>query len=302
MDGMDRNIEDLNSTAVVKKYCELDIKDYVRSLEKRVENLSGQMFTKCEKLEEAQLQIVMQEKMLSLGNLAAGIAHEINNPAGVVQGATDTLLRSLKKLQNVFSDGYCISDKEKRNCLKKILKILHKNSDAVVKSSKRITRVIKSLKNFARLDEASYKIVDIHEGIENSISLLPGELLKNVKIKRKYGDIIRIGCYPNELNQALMNILINAAQAIENDGKIIIKTFMEDKHVMIKISDTGKGIDPENVNKIFNPGYTTKGTGVGTGLGLSICYRIVKKHGGDIKVKSVPGKGTSVILSLPVTQ
>jgi signal transduction histidine kinase len=157
-----------------------------------------------------------------------------------------------------------------------------------------------SLRKFSRLDEAEIQKADIHEGIDSTLTLVHHELKNKVDVIKEYGDIPPINCYPNQLNQVFMNLIVNAAHAIEGKGHIRIKTFVDRKNLTIEISDTGKGIPPEDLKRIFDPGFTTKGVGVGTGLGLAISYRIVKDHNGKLEVESEVGKGTKLRVVLPI--
>jgi len=158
------------------------------------------------------------------------------------------------------------------------------------------------LKNFARLDEAEFQKADIHDGIDSTLTLVQHELKNKIEVVKEYGNIPRIFCYPNQLNQMFMNLFVNAAKAIEDNGTIKIETFADDTNVYVKISDTGKGIPPENLAKLFDPGFTTKSSRVGMDLGLSISYNIIQKHKGDITVESELGKGTEFTIILPIEQ
>ncbi|HLE57041.1 MAG TPA: ATP-binding protein, partial [Rhodothermia bacterium] len=162
----------------------------------------------------------------------------------------------------------------------------------------RIVKIVRSLRNFARL-EAEPKAADLHEGLESTITLVHHEIKNRIDVTRDYGEIPEVECLPDQLNQVFMNILVNAAHAIEGNGKITIRTRFDGDNVIITFADTGKGISAENLPRIFDPGFTTKGVGVGSGLGLPICYKIVKEHGGRINVQSEPGKGTTVTVTLP---
>jgi signal transduction histidine kinase len=159
--------------------------------------------------------------------------------------------------------------------------------------------IVRSLKNFARLDEAERKKVNVHEGIESTLTLLQHQLKTRIRIVKQFGDIPEVECFPNRLNQVFMNILVNAAQAIEGRGVITVKTWKQDDTLRLSINDTGVGIPPEHLSRIFDPGFTTKGVGVGTGLGLSICYKIVKDHGGTIEAESST-QGTTFTIILPL--
>ena len=245
---------------------------------------------------QAEAALRQSEKMASLGNLVAGLAHEINSPIGAINSAADTNNLCLKRIENIVKNR----DITKNNDYQRALNILGDNIQLTVNAGERIAEIVKNLKNFARLDGAEFQQSDIHEGIDSTLTLLNRELKEKVTVIRDYGKIPKIFIYAGELNQVFMNILRNAIQAIENKGTIKIRTFAEKNSVCIQISDSGKGIPPENINRIFDPGFTTKGVGVGTGLALSICYQIIQKHMGEIRVESQLGKGTTVTIILPM--
>jgi len=245
---------------------------------------------------QAEVALRQSEKMASLGNLVAGLAHEINSPIGAINSAADTNNLCLKRIENIVKNR----DITKNNDYQRALNILGDNIQITANAGERIAEIVKSLKNFARLDEAEFQQSDIHEGIDSTLTLLNRELKEKVTVIRDYGKIPKIFIYAGELNQVIMNILRNAIQAIENKGTIKIRTFIEKNSVCIQISDSGKGIPPENINRIFDPGFTTKGVGVGTGLALSICYQIIQKHMGEIRVESQLGKGTTFTIILPM--
>ena len=243
-------------------------------------------------LRKTQTQLVYQDKMVSLGHLAAGITHEINTPIGVLNCNVDISEKLISRLTKVLTHE---DEIKARSILSKIDDINKVN----IMACDRIVDIVKSLKNFARLDEAEYKSADIHEGIENTLVLLNNRLKNNVEVIKEYGDILIIKCYPNQLNQVFMNLIVNAVDAIGGHGTIWIKTYMTDNKVCVSIKDSGTGISKENVNKIFEEGFTTKEIGAGTGLGLSIVQSIIKKHSGDMRVVSEPGEGAEFIIELP---
>jgi len=149
------------------------------------------------------------------------------------------------------------------------------------------------------LDEAEYQKANIHEGLDSTLTLINYEIKDRISINKDYGEIPEINCYPNQLNQVFMNILMNASAAIEKNGVITIETFLEGKYLVVRISDNGRGMTKENMDRIFDPGFTTQAHGVGTGLGLSISYNIIQKHHGEIKVDSEVGKGSTFSIYLP---
>ena len=166
----------------------------------------------------------------------------------------------------------------------------------------RVTKIVQDLKTFSRVDEAEYKMVNINKCIDSTINIVWNELKYKVKLKKDYGNISHTKCYPQQLNQVFMNLLINASHAIEKEGEIEIKSREENDVIFISISDTGCGIPEENLNRLFDPFFTTKEAGKGTGLGLSITYDIIKKHNGEIKVDSEIGRGTTFTIKLPVVR
>ncbi|MEE9554959.1 MAG: PAS domain S-box protein [candidate division Zixibacteria bacterium] len=249
-------------------------------------------------LKKTQIQLIQSEKMASLGMLVAGIAHEINTPIGAVNSMHDTLIRSMEKLRvnlKLNFDKHYEQDTE----LISIFKIVDDANKVIESGSKRVMNIVRRLRSFARLDEAELQTSDIHEGLEDTLAIIHHEIKHKAVVIKDYGDIPPIPCYPGPLNQVFLNLLINASQAIKNDGEIHISTYQKNNRIYIRIEDNGDGIAPENIERVFDPGFTTKGVGVGTGLGLSICYQIIMDHKGEIKVKSEIGKGTIFTIVLP---
>lgn len=244
-------------------------------------------------LEKAQMQLVQREKMASLGSLVAGLAHEINTPMGAIICNLDlykTLLHNMKIYHLVVQDG------KLQDWVQKLDNANQTNTIACTK----IVEIIRSLKNFARLDEALYQEADIHVGIENTLVLLNHRLEDRIEVVKEFGEVPRIMCYPSQLNQIFMNLLLNAVEAIKDKGIIHIKTFSDDNNVYVSIKDSGVGIKQEHLSKIFDPGFTTKGAGVGKGLGLPTCYSIVEKHAGTIFVDTREGEGSEFIVQVPI--
>ena len=264
-------------------------------------------------LVNTQEQLVQSEKMASLGQLTAGVAHEINNPINFVSSGIDSLRTNFTDIMEVM-EGYLALHPEADNKqqllklqqLKKELEVeeLMEESEQLLRSIKnganRTKEIVKSLRNFTRLDESVLKETDIHEGLDSTLVILNNLLKDRIKVIKNYGDLQPIICYPGQLNQVFMNILGNAVQAITGEGTIAIRTYTEDDYAVIKIKDTGTGM-PEEVKKhIFDPFFTTKEVGEGTGLGLSISYGIIQKHKGKIEVESAPGEGTEFIIRIPL--
>ena len=224
----------------------------------------------------------------------------MNTPVGAVNSAADVSNRAIHKIKETLGASHTLDDIQNNKPFRRALKALEENNQVTATASHRITKLVMGLKNFARLDEAEFQKSDIHEGINSTLTLVQHELKNRISVNKQYGDIPQIHCYPNQLNQVFMNLFVNAARAIEDQGMIQIKTSADKTDVYIEIADTGRGIPSENLNRIFEPGFTTKGSGVGTGLGLSISYNIIQKHGGKIEVESELGRGTTFVVILPI--
>jgi len=234
-----------------------------------------------EELKETQLQLINSEKMASLGQLVAGVAHEINTPVASIKSNNAIISKIISKIEQ------------------EDLKEMFEEVNAIDREAiQRISNIVVSLKKFVRLDEAELQEADINKELDLTLDLIRHETKNRIEIEKYYGEIPPIKCYPNMLNQVFTNILVNACQAIVGSGKITITTEYKDNNLIIKFKDTGKGISKENINKIFTAGYTTKGVGVGTGLGLAISQKIIDKHNGKIKVLSEVGVGTEFIITL----
>lgn len=253
-------------------------------------------------LQDMQHQLIMREKMASLGNLVAGVAHEVNNPIGAVKSSAHVLTRCIHKIVDALNKSKNLNDVKNDDQFQQALSMLKDNNRVINTASERVSEIVLSLKNFARLDEAEFQKVDIHDGIDTTLTLVEHEIKNRIEVIKEYGDTLQIECYPNQLNQVFMNLFVNAAHAIKDNGIIKIKTYSKNGYVYVEVTDNGKGINKENLAKIFDPGFTTKSRGVGTGLGLSISYKIIKKHKGEIKVQSEVGKGTTFVIVLPIEQ
>ncbi len=252
------------------------------------------------RIREAQTQLVQSEKMASLGMLVAGIAHEINTPIGSINSNNDILIRAVSKMREFIECDQCPAEIRNHPEVVKVMGILESINQNNRIACERIIEIIRSLRRFARLDEAERKKANLLEGLENTLTLVHHQLKDRIQVVKEYGPLPEIECYPNQLNQVFMNILVNAAQAMPGKGTLRLKASREGSLARISISDTGVGIPKENLAKIFDPGFTTKGVGVGTGLGLSICYKIIQDHHGRIDVESEVGKGSTFTFTLPV--
>lgn len=273
---------------------------FAAHLRNEAEELERLVQERTRDLRDSQAKLVQQEKMAALGKLVAGVAHEMNTPIGTINSNADTLSRSLQKLRLLLTSEACPESVRQDRKLNQLLSMVEDIARINQIACERIVGIVGSLRNFARLDEADQKMADLHEGLESTLTLVHHELKNRIRVVREYGDIPEIHCHPNKINQVFMNLLVNAAQAIEGEGAITIRTFREGDIVNVQFSDTGAGIRPENLSRIFDPGFTTKGVGVGTGLGLSIVFQIIHDHGGSIDVDSEVGKGSTFTLRLPV--
>jgi signal transduction histidine kinase len=209
----------------------------------------------------------------------------------------DTLFRTIERLKDTI-ETYCPQGEEYQQA-EALLRVIDDSRKVIKPGTDRVINIVRRLRSFARLDEALLKTVDIHEGLEDTLTLIHHELKHNITVKRNYDEIPPIACFPGQLNQVFLNILINAKQAIRGEGEITIDTFVQGDKAHIAITDTGIGIPKHHLDKIFDPGFTTKGVGVGTGLGLSICYQIIQDHLGEIRVESEIGKGTTFMIIIP---
>ena len=271
-------------------------------LRMHAEELEREVEAATKDLRTSQAKLVQQEKMAALGRLVAGVAHEMNTPIGTINSNADTLARSLSVVRGLTSGDDAPEGLKDNKRLAQVLNLLEDISRINKLACERIVSIVGSLRNFARLDQAELQMANLHEGLDSTLTLVYHELKNRVEVVKEYGDIPPVRCHPNQINQVFMNLLVNAAQAIPDRGEIRIKTFREGDMVKVQISDTGVGIPPANLEKIFDPGFTTKGVGVGTGLGLSICFKIAEDHKGGIDVESEVGKGSSFTLRLPIRE
>lgn len=296
---------------------ELKLKDTLRGKEEialLAEARARDVEQALENLQRTQAQLIQAEKMSGLGQMVAGIAHEINNPVNFINGNltyTDKYVQDLITLVELYQQRFPqaspeINDFMEEMDLEFVLSDLPRLVASMQMGSSRIRDIVLSLRNFSRLDEAEQKDVDLHEGIDSTLLILNHKLKQGIEVVREYGSLPKILCYPAQLNQLFMNIISNAADALlEGDiasKRIVIRTSVDDlKHVCIHIQDNGPGIPAEIKEKIFNPFFTTKPTGKGTGLGLSISQQIIAKHHGTIEVASKLGQGTEFAIKIPIS-
>jgi len=264
-------------------------------------------------LKTTQTKLVQAEKMASLGLLTAGIAHEINNPINFVSGNVKPLKRDLDDLvkfitkarqldpqNNIQEELRELSELAEALELDYIIEEIQDLLSGIEEGAARTKEIVLGLKNFSRLDEDERKTADLHAGIDSTLTILGSKLRhKHIEVIRDYGSIPVIECLPGQLNQAFMNIIGNAIDALQDKGQIVLKTWEDEQNVFVSIKDNGRGIPPSIQDKIFDPFFTTKDVGEGTGLGLSITYGIIERHEGEIKVESKMGKGTQFTIILP---
>ncbi len=271
-------------------------------------------------LKEAQSQLVDAEKMVALGQLTAGIAHEINNPINFVtsnikplQLDFDDLSEVIKRYGNIDPKGDIESQLKEIEAYKKEIDLDYLNTEiqnllsGINEGAKRTAEIIRSLRNFSRLDEGDTKAVDLNEGLESTLVLIRNTLSFNIEVVKELGNLPKVDCMPGKINQVFMNLISNAIQAIkakevQNEKEYLtVKSWYENQQVKISIKDSGTGMTEEVKHRIFEPFFTTKDIGEGTGLGLSIVFSIIEKHKGNIEVNSAPGEGTEFVLTLPVS-
>ncbi|MDZ4315824.1 MAG: PAS domain S-box protein [Azonexus sp.] len=269
------------------------------------------------RLEEAHSQLLQSEKMASIGQLAAGIAHELNNPIGFVHsnlGTLDGYVRDLMEIIEAYEVLASESTADSAQVVKitqlreardfnyireDISQLMHESKDGLG----RVRRIVQDLKNFSHVSEQEWQWANLHEGLDSTLNIVWNELKYKCKIVKEYGDLPKVHCMISQLNQVFMNLLVNAGHAIEKQGTITLRTVqIGDAEVCIEISDSGKGIAPEHLTRIFEPFFTTKPVGKGTGLGLSLSYGIINKHNGRIEVDSTLGQGTTFRVIIPINQ
>ncbi|MDP8213053.1 MAG: ATP-binding protein [Candidatus Zapsychrus exili] len=312
---LDKEIHDRKLVQTKLEEANNDLLRNEKALKSMLSDLKGAN----EKIKDAQNQLVQSEKLASLGQLSAGIAHEINNPIGFISSNFETLeqyvegyseiLRAVDSLKNsvmekdidkavqISEDILVLEDKIN-------LSFISSDIDNLIRESKsgieRIKKIVQDLRIFSRKDEGQMEDRNIEEILDGSINIVWNEIKYKSELKKEYGDIGLVRCNAQKLGQVFINLLVNAAQSIEEKGEIIIKTRKDNEFAYIEVKDSGDGISEENINKIFDPFFTTKEVGKGTGLGLSVSYDIIKQHKGDVEVVSEQGKGTSFIIKLPI--
>lgn len=263
------------------------------------------------RLEQAQNQLLQSERMASIGQLAAGVAHEINNPVGFVNsnlGSLQHYVSDMLRLLAAYEKAEAGLAEESLAPLRELkqsvdVAFLREDVSSLLAESqdglKRVTRIVQDLKDFSHVDEAERQWADLEAGLESTLRVVANEIKYKADVVKEYAGLPQMECFPFQLNQVFMNLLVNASHAIEGHGTITLRTGQDDSAVWVEVQDTGKGIKPEHLKRIFEPFFTTKPVGQGTGLGLSLSYGIVQKHDGHIEVASELGKGTTFRVVLP---
>ena len=301
---------------------------YSLGLEKKVQARTQELENILNELQHTQSQLIQREKMSSLGQLVAGVAHEINNPVNFIHGNleyTKNYIQDLLKLVDLYQLEYpnpteAIEEEIENVELNFLKEDLPNILSSMQTGSERIKKIVKSLRTFSRLDEADCKEIDIHEGIESTLMILQNRLKSKpqyceIEVIKNYGELPLVECYAGQLNQVFMNLLVNAIDVLEEElyktvdnpfisPQITISTkILNSQRIAIYIADNGLGMTEEVRAKIFNPFYTTKPVGKGTGLGLAISYQVVvDRHHGELNCSSTPGEGTEFAIEIPVKQ
>jgi len=269
------------------------VRELSATLEQRVVERTQDLARTHEALFAAQAHLARADKLASLGRLVAGIAHEINNPVAFVNASVDlihTAAVDLRERLDGAADPTCTER----------LDALTQNANICRDGAARAARIVRELTAFARAPHHGREPTDLHAGLDRALQLLRGEYRDRIEIRREYGDIPRPLCNPGQVDQVFMNLLTNAVQAVEGQGEIRLRTYAENGSVFVEVTDSGPGIAPELCERIFEPFFTTKAVGKGTGLGLAIAHSLVARHGGDIQLQSVRGRGATFVVRLPV--
>ena len=298
------------------------VMDLLAALRARVEASAGQLSTAYEHLKASQTQLVQSEKMASLGQMVAGVAHEINTPLGYVRNNVEMIQGVFAQTGELLAESDQLVDmlakpnadlaqiSQQSEHVRAMLAELRDSGvledtaalfDDTLHGVDTIKELVVNMRNFSRLDQARQDRVSLNDCLDQTLVIANNVLKSKVEVIRRYGDIPEVLCSPSQINQILLNLMTNAAQAIEHDqGKLLLRTEHAGAWVRVHVQDNGKGIPEEHLARVFDPFFTTKPVGQGTGLGLSISFQIAQAHGGRIDVVSAPGRGTKFVLSLPV--
>jgi len=288
------------------------LEDKVRVRTEQLSSANDQLQAAYRDLQATQMQLIQREKMASVGQLVAGVAHELNNPIGFVYSNVTTLEDFVKRLRGMLEvyrglelppeTRDQVQGEWERRKIDYALRYLDSMTQGIREGAERARKIVRDLRVFARSQDDVWQPVDLHEEIESSLTLLNHLLKDRVVVHRKLGELPDVECIRSSIDQVFLNLLANAAQAIEGPGAITVETRREDDMAVVSIADTGSGIAPDVIGRIFDPFFTTKPVGEGTGLGLSISYEIVKKHGGEIRAESPAGGGAVFTVRLPIAR
>jgi len=260
------------------------------------------------KLEKAQVQLLQSERLATIGQLAAGVAHEINNPVGYVFSNLKTLAGYVDDLLRIIDAVDSVATLDELRQLKLSLEYDYIRNDVealIVESEdgiERVKKIITALKDFSHIEEEEFVQADLLRGLESTLNMVNNELKYKAEVVREFADLPPVECIASQINQIVMNLLINAAHAIVQFGVITLRCGHEGAWVWIEVEDTGRGIDPDILKRVYDPFFTTKPVGQGTGLGLTLSYNILQKHHGRFDVESTPGQGSRFRFWLPVSQ
>jgi signal transduction histidine kinase len=279
-------VESSQQEAEIERLRNVELKDKNEQLNNLLDELSA-----------AQSQLIQSEKMAALGNLVAGVVHELNTPVGALGSSNDIVARCVDRIARQQS-----SDGPPSQGLDKTVATLSRSSEVIAQAVDRITRISQGLKSFVYLDQASFQDVDVHEGLDTTLDLLAHQVGKKVEVVRQYGRPPSVRCHPAELNQVYMHLIQNALTAMGEEGRLCLTTGSDDTWVFIAVSDTGSGIPADQLQGLFEPGFSRKGARVKTGMGLFTSNHIVHQHGGRIDVSSQPGEGSVFTVRLPVAR
>jgi signal transduction histidine kinase len=275
---------------------EREIEAKTREVEELLRRADG-LRAELDQLRDSQARVLYRDRIMTLGQLVAGVAHDIHTPLGALLSNAHLFQRSFAALRSRLEqqpagtgDTSAMVDR---------LRALERSSAIIVEAGERIEKVVRRLRAFSRTDEAPEQLADLHECLDSAIELVTHQLGERVALRRSFGELPLVVCQPDALNQVFLNLLVNAIQAIDGPGEVAVETRSEEDQIEIVIRDSGHGIAPEHLERVFDPGFTTKQRGVGTGLGLAICRRIVSDQGGAIEIDSEIGRGTAVTVRLP---
>ena len=277
----------------------------MREMERQLRRSHEQLSNAYEDLRNAQSQLIHAEKMAALGTLVAGVAHEINNPVSFVHSSIDLIAASIRELQEILERHFDGEGSPDIDSLRtevgdgERFSTLLENAAICQDGARRAARIVQDLRTFSRPSTNGREPTDLHNSLEQSLRLLQGELKGRITIQRDYGDLPQVRCDPGQIAQVFLNLLANAAQAIQDKGVVTVRTTHNDDRVTVQFSDSGPGMTTETIDKIFDPFFTTKEVGKGTGLGLSIVRSLINSHGGDVHVESTLGEGTTFTVTLP---